>query len=216
MGGSSSSMQRALSRRWPTGQRLEVRPGAQCVAGTRRRSAGAARCASQYACAVLRGPGPGLRVLASASRRPARPQRPRHASRVAVDPPFALPFGENKHQRVTARTGHRTAISNHSAIRSHRLNRNRPRDESPVPSHEARIRIPQPCRGWTISRVISRDHSPHTPPQTAHITRDQHHASGASGPTFHIFHKHRNSTRGTLLRFVPGRREYCPGAPPPQ
>jgi len=35
---------------------------------------------------------PGLRVLVSASRRPARPQRPRHASRVTADPPFRIRF----------------------------------------------------------------------------------------------------------------------------
>jgi hypothetical protein len=62
--------------------------GALCVAGARGRPARRAVRANMQAA------GPGLRVLASASRRPARPQRPRHASRVAADPPFALPFGE--------------------------------------------------------------------------------------------------------------------------
>ena len=74
-------------RRAGAGQRLEVR-GALCVAGTRGRPARRAVRANMQAAR------PGLRVLASASRRPARPQRPRHASRVAADPPFALPFGE--------------------------------------------------------------------------------------------------------------------------
>ena len=58
------------------------------MAGTRGRPARRAVRANMQAAR------PGLRVLASASRRPARPQRPRHASRVAADPPFALPFGE--------------------------------------------------------------------------------------------------------------------------
>ena len=73
-------------RRAGAGQRLEVR-GALCVAGTRGRPARRAVRANMQAAR------PGLRVLASASRRPAWPQRPRHASRVAADPPFALPFG---------------------------------------------------------------------------------------------------------------------------
>ena len=83
-GSSSSSMQRASSRR-SAGQRLKV-CGAPCVAGARGRPARRAVRANMHAAR------PGLRVLASASRRPARPQRPRHASRVAADPPFALPF----------------------------------------------------------------------------------------------------------------------------
>ena len=83
-GSSSSSMQRASSRR-SAGQRLKV-CGAPCVAGARGRPARRAVRANTQAAR------PGLRVLASASRRPARPQRPRHASRVAADSPFALPF----------------------------------------------------------------------------------------------------------------------------
>ena len=72
-------------RRAGAGQRLKV-CGAPCVAGARGRPARRAVRANIQAAR------PGLRVLASASRRPARPQRPRHASRVAADSPFALPF----------------------------------------------------------------------------------------------------------------------------